>query len=272
MESFRVCLVQMRVEKEREANFARARAEIEAAALEGARLVVLPEMFSCPYDVESFPRYAEEIPAGPSAAFLSGIAATLEVYLVGGSIPEAAGGKIYNTSTLWGPTGELLLTHRKVHLFDVDIPGGISFRESACLSAGNQVSVVQTELGTIGLAICFDLRFPEQFRAMALAGAELFVLPGAFNTTTGPVHWESLNRARAIENTCYLAACSPAPHPAGGYPAWGHSMIVDPWGDVLEQCGREVARVSAVLDSSRLEDLRRSLPVLRQRRPEVYGL
>ena len=271
MKTFEIACIQLRVVLDRAENLARAGELIEEAARAGASLVVLPEMFTCPYDLEQFRPHAEPLDGGPTAAFLSGIASRLGVHLVGGSFPELDGDALYNTSTLWSPAGELLLTHRKVHLFDVDIPGGIRFQESARLSAGSAFGVADTELGRIGLAICYDLRFPECFRAMAVAGAELIVLPGAFNTTTGPAHWETLLRARAIENTCYVAACSPAPAEDGsGYPAWGHSMVVDPYGEVLCRAEREPVTLAADVDGERLEEIRRALPVLAQRRPELY--
>ena len=271
MERFMVTLVQMAVGADREANIRRAEAAIRRAAAEGAGLVVLPEMFSCPYEAERFHELAEPLPDGPSGRMLSRVARELGIHIAGGSIPEREGDRVYNTATLWNPGGTMVLRHRKVHLFDVDIPGGIRFTESAVLAAGDTIAVARTALGTIGLAVCYDLRFPELFRAMALAGAELIVLPGAFNTTTGPAHWEVLLRARAVENTVFVAACSPAPHPEGRYPAWGHSMIVDPWGDILAAAGREPAAPAAALDPGRLESVRRALPVLSQRRPDLYG-
>jgi predicted amidohydrolase len=270
MKSFTIATIQMQVSPARATNLARAAELVVAAARDGAGLVVLPEMFPCPFDLEQFRPNAERLPDGPIASLLAGLADRLGIHIVGGSLPELDGDEVYNTATLWGPSGELLLKHRKVHLFDVDIPGGITFRESQALSAGDGIATAQCELGRIGLAVCFDLRFPECFRIMAVAGAELIVVPGAFNTTTGPMHWEPLVRTRAIENTCYLAACSPAPHPEVAYPAWGHSMIVDPAGRILAEAGREEATLSAALEAERLEEARRAIPVLEQRRPEVY--
>ena len=271
MERFMVSVIQMAVGPDREENLESAESSIRRSAGSGARLVVLPEMFSCPYEAERFGELAEPLPDGPSGRMLSRLARELGIHIAGGSIPEREGGHVYNTATLWDPEGTLILRHRKVHLFDVDIPGGIRFTESAVLAAGDSVSVVRTALGTIGLAVCYDLRFPELFRAMALAGAELIILPGAFNTTTGPAHWEILNRVRAVENTLYVVACSPAPHPRGRYPAWGHSLIVDPWGDVVAASGRAPATLTATLEPERLAAVRRALPVLDQRRPDLYG-
>ena len=271
MESFRLAAIQMSVAPDRATNHERAAAFLEETARDGAALVVLPEIFTCAYALDQFRPNAEVVPDGPTCALLRESVKRLGIYIVGGSIPELVGETVYNTSTLWSPDGELLLTFRKVHLFDVDIPGGITFQESASLSAGASFEIADTELGRIGLSICYDLRFPEPFRAMTLAGAELIVLPGAFNTTTGPAHWETLLRARAIENTCYVAACSPAsPVDPEAYPAWGHSMIVDPYGEVLTSADREERIIYAEVDGMRLAEVRRAVPVLEQRRPETY--
>ncbi len=271
MKGFRLAAIQMSVAPDRATNHERAGALLEEAARGGAALVVLPEIFTCAYALDQFRPNAESVPDGPTCRFLRESAKRLGVHIVGGSIPELVGETVYNTSTLWSPGGELLLIHRKVHLFDVDIPGGITFQESASLSAGDSFAVTDTELGRLGLAICYDLRFPETFRSMTLSGAELVVLPGAFNTTTGPAHWEVLLRARAIENTCYVAACSPAaPEDPAAYPAWGHSMIVDPYGEVLTSAEREERIIHAEVDGARLAEVRRAVPVLEQRRPEAY--
>ena len=184
---FDISLIQMQVTPRKQENLALAEKHLRQAA-PGAGLVVLPEVFNVSYEVADWTAVAEPVPGGQTCDFLSDMARTLDVYLVGGSIAELHDGRVFNTATLWSPTGKLLLTHRKVHLFDVDIPGGITFTESDFLAPGDAVSVVNTDLGPIGLAICFDIRFPEQLRLTTLAGAELIVLPAAFNTTTGPAH------------------------------------------------------------------------------------
>ncbi len=267
MKNIDIALLQMAVGPDKQANIERAETMGRRAAAAGARWLVLPEMFNCPYGLEFFAPFAEAVPDGPTCRRLSALAASLGVVLVGGSIPERDGQRLYNTATVWDPTGRFLGRHRKVHLFDVEIPGGITFTESRVLSAGNEATVIDTDEGTLGLGICFDLRFPELMGQQVAQGAEILVLPGAFNTTTGPAHWEPLLRARAIENTCFVAACSPAPTASGPYPAWGHSMVVDPWGEVLAEGGREEAIVTARLEASRLDQVRRALPVLDRRAP-----
>ena len=269
MDRWSAALIQMAVGPDKDANLDRAVAEVGAVAGDAA-LVVLPELFNVSYEVSDWPAVAEPIPGGRTSRLLADLARTHRVHLVGGSIAEAADGRVYNTATLWSPAGELLLRHRKVHLFDVDIPGGITFTESNFFAPGEEVSVVETALGTVGLAVCFDVRFPGLFRAMALRGAELVVLPAAFNTTTGPAHWEVHLRSRAVENTLYVAACSPAPHPDVSYPAWGHTLWADPYGTVEAEAGREPAVVRGTFSRERLLQVRQALPLLTARRTSVY--
>jgi len=270
MVAYELSVVQMRVGPDKADNLERAEHLVREAA-RGAELVVLPELFNTSYQVDDWPSVAEPVPDGPTCGWLSRLARSLGIHLAGGSVAELHEGRVYNTATLWGPDGQLLLAHRKVHLFDVDVPGELTFSESSFMAAGDSVSVVQTALGGIGLAVCFDVRFPELFRCMALRGAELVVLPAAFNTTTGPAHWEVTLRCRAVENGLYLAACSPAPDPEVDYPAWGHSMVVDPWATVLATTERDESVVRAVFERERLVQVRQALGLLRARRPEVYA-
>lgn len=163
-----------------------------------------------------------------------GIAKELGVYLVAGSIPEIKNEKYFNTSTIWGPKGDLIATYRKMHLFDIDIPGEITFKESDALSAGNQLAVFDVKDFKIGVGICYDIRFEELAKLYRKKGCNLLMYPGAFNMKTGPLHWELLARSRANDNQCYTALISPARDEAASYVAWGHTMTVDPWGKVLQ--------------------------------------
>lgn len=269
MDAYDVALLQMRPSPRKDENLDQAVQQVAEVAAE-VELVVLPEMFSTSYEVPHWPDAAEAVPGGPTCSLLSELAREHGIHLLGGSQPELDNGLVYNTATLWSPAGELLLKHRKVHLFDVDIPGGITFFESDFLQPGHEVSVVDTPLGTMGVAICFDVRFPEMFRLMALRGAELVLLPAAFNTTTGPAHWETNLRCRAFENTIYLAGCSAAPHEEVTYPAWGYSMWIDPYGVVEDSAEREPAVVYGRFDRKRLLEVRAALPFLKARRPDVY--
>jgi omega-amidase len=268
---FKIALCQMKVVDDKKKNLVRAVKMIKEAG-KTADLVVLPEMFNCPYDINKFPEYAEESDNSLSLSEVSLAAKKANVYLVAGSVPEREGKQIYNSSFFFDPQGEIIGSYRKMHLFDIDVPEEISFKESETLSAGDHLSVVDTDLGKIGICICYDLRFPELLRLMTLQGAQLIVVPGAFNLTTGPVHWESLIRARAVDNQVYMAAASPARDLTASYVAYGHSMIVDPWGTVLAKAGSLEEIVYSEIDISYLEKVRKDLPLLQNRRTDIYRL
>ncbi|KTF83172.1 hypothetical protein cypCar_00024592 [Cyprinus carpio] len=187
---FRLALVQLHVSKIKADNLGRAQKIVKEAAGQGAKVVVLPECFNSPYGTGFFAEYAEKIP-GESTQVLSEAAKECGVYLVGGSIPEEDGGKIYNTCSIFGPDGKLL-----IHLFDIDVPGKIRFQESETLSPGNSLSMFETPFCKVGVGICYDIRFAELAQIYAKKGCQLLVYPGAFNMTTGPAHWELLQRGR----------------------------------------------------------------------------
>lgn len=265
-------VVQMEVQDNKEANLSKAAAMVEKAASSGARLVILPEIFNSPYDPLRFPDYAES-QAGPTTRRLAALAAQYRIILVGGSIPEKdEAGNIYNTSLAFDEQGQLIGKHRKVHLFDIDIPGRISFRESDTMKAGDHLTVVRHRSLCFGLLICYDIRFPELSRLAALQGAELLVVPAAFNLTTGPLHWELLMRSRAVDNQCFLAAASPARNLRASYQAWGHSMVVDPWGGIIAQADDRENLLLASVNLDLVEEARRQIPVLQQRRSDLYNL
>lgn len=265
----RVALIQMPVTADREGNLQTAAKKLLWAADQGADIAVLPEMFCCPYENSCFRPYGEG-PGGPAQAMLSRTAAETGLYVVGGSLPELEDGKVYNTSFVYGPDGTLLAKHRKVHLFDIDVAGGQRFRESDTLSPGNAITTFETKFGTMGLCICFDLRFEELARCMCLRGAKVIFVPAAFNMTTGPAHWELLFRQRAVDNQCFTVGVSPARDEAGSYVAYGNSLAVDPWGTVLCRAGAEEATLYADLDLSRLDSVRAQLPILSARRTDLY--
>jgi omega-amidase len=266
---YKVGICQMRVQASKAANLERAATMVETAARQGAAMAVLPEMFNCPYEQSLFAEYAET-EQGETAAFLAETARKNRCLLVGGSIPERQGGQLFNTTFVFDQNGKLIARHRKVHLFDIAVPGGITFQESAVLTAGDQATVFSSEFGPIGLAICYDLRFPEFFRLMVDAGAQAVILPAAFNMTTGPAHWETLLRTRAIDNQVYIIAVSPARDENANYVAYGHSLAVDPWGVILWQAGAEEAVGVVELDARRLFEVREQLPLLKQRRADLY--
>ncbi|MGB9805032.1 carbon-nitrogen hydrolase family protein [Desulfofundulus sp.] len=272
MQRYRVAVCQMTIVREKEKNLVRAREMIARAGQQGARLVVLPEMFNCPYVASLFPMYAETYPDGPSIQMLSRAAREEGVYLVGGSVPEQDGGRIYNTSFIFSPDGRLLGRHRKMHLFDVQLASGLTVKESSTLSAGDQVTVIPSELGGLGVAICYDVRFPELMRLMVLKGARLVVIPAAFNMTTGPAHWELIFRMRAVDNQVYFIGASPARDPMAPYVAYGHSLVVDPWGNVISMAREGEEIIYAEIDLDLIEKIRSELPLLRHRRTDIYAL
>src|SRR5574338_120581 len=217
MTKLTTALIQMRVTADKAENLHSAEKWIQHCASQGAALVMLPEMFCCPYDSAGFPKYAEP-QGGAIWQFLQTVAGEQHITLVGGSMPEIdEAGRIYNTCFIFDPLGRQIGRHRKMHLFDIDVSGGQQFRESDTLSPGNQITVVDTAFGKLGVAICYDVRFPELARLMALQGAKILAYPGAFNMTTGPAHWEILFRTRALDNQVFTLGCAPARNVNAGY-------------------------------------------------------
>lgn len=269
---FKLALCQMKVIDNKDSNIKNALDMIKTAALTKSDLVILPEMFNCPYDNDKFTEYAEEKKNSKTLKSISKAAKDLNIYIIAGSIPELDGDKLYNSSFIFNRNGDIIGSHRKMHLFDIDIPEKIRFKESETLSAGNQITVIDTELCKIGVAICYDIRFPELSRLMALKGAELIVIPGAFNMTTGPAHWETLIRGRAIDNQLYVAAVSPARNEKLSYVAYGNSMVADPWGKVLARAGEKEEVIYADINLSRVKEIREELPLLNGRREDIYSL
>lgn len=282
----KLACIQLASGADKAANLAHARDKVLEAAATGAKIVVLPECFNSPYGCDYFPSYAEQLlphppspEQSPSFQALSAMAKEAGTYLIGGSIPELAeeedkGEKkkrYYNTSLVFGPGGDLLATHRKVHLFDIDIPGGITFRESDVLTAGNKVTIVDLpEYGKIAVAICYDIRFPELGLIAARKGCFALIYPGAFNLTTGPLHWKLQGQARAMDNQVYVALCSPARDMNATYHAWGHSLVVDPMAKVLVEAEEKETVVVAELTGQKIEETRKGIPLNTQRRFDVY--
>lgn len=241
---------------------------LEEAAAQGVRLAILPENFSfMGPDLCAKHRMAEETVPAVVLPFLSEAAARHRMHLVGGSVLlPGSGGKLRNASPVFGPDGTCLAIYDKIHLFDIDLPGE-SHRESDLIEAGTRPLVVEMDEWRIGLSICYDLRFPELYRHYAREGCRILTVPSAFTVPTGRAHWEVLLRARAIENQSYvLAPAQFGAHP-GGRHTWGHSMIVDPWGEIVAQLQSDAEGVvAAEIDPERLEEVQRRLPALRHRR------
>jgi omega-amidase len=295
----RVALCQFQVTDDKSANIQTCAEYLDRAAAQGAQLVVLPEIWNSPYATAAFAAYAEHVPncAGPNDESTTTTPVTVSkspsvdlirtkamqhgLWIVGGSIPERdAAGNLFNTCVVYSPTGALVAKHRKVHLFDIDVPGGITFFESDTLSPGSTVSSFATPWCHVGIGICYDIRFPEY--AMLLAKTcKILIYPGAFNMVTGPAHWELLQRGRAVDNQCFILTASPARSPpppptaTSDYPhytAWGHSTAVSPWGDVIATTDESAGIVVADLDLDKVDTMRRNIPVRNQKRSDLYNL
>ena len=272
MTKFIAAAVQMDSQDDKMANLAAAEGYIREAAARGARLVVLPESMN--YIGRDMAQEAEAIPGGPTFQRLSGLARELDLWLEAGSIYESNPedpARPFNTTFLICPDGTLAAKYAKLHPFDVVLPNGVTSRESDRVYPGKKLTVAETDLGKVGLGICYDIRFGEMFRIMALEGAKLFAVPANFTVNTGKDHWEVLLRARAIENECYVIA----PNQMGKKPrftAYGNSLIVDPWGTVIARASDKPGVITAEIDLDYVTKVRQSTFTLDNRRPDVYEL
>ncbi len=268
-----VAAIQMNSGDDQHANLQAAAEAVSSAAGDGAGLVVLPENFAAmgAHDADRR-KHSEADGCGPVQDALSAMAERAGVWLVGGTIPIRLDDDPRPASAccVYDPAGRRVARYDKIHLFDVDVPGaGERYRESANTAPGRSPVTVDTPWGRLGLAVCYDLRFPELFRKLVAAGADLFVVPAAFTRATGSAHWEVLLRARAIENLCYVIAAAQTGHHPGGRATWGHSMVVGPWGEVLADGGDQPGSVLVAVDPGRPHHLRTEFPVLMHR---VAGL
>jgi len=277
--TLKIGIIQLACGKDKKANIEAAADKIREAALGGAELVVLPECFNSPYGAKHFPEYAESVITGESetAEMLSRAAHDNGVFLIGGSFPEREGDQLYNSCFAFNKDGDMVARHRKLHLFDIDIPGKITFKESETLSPGEAPTVFDlSEHGgpaaRIGLGICYDIRFPELSLLYRNMGCNMLVYPGAFNMVTGPAHWELLIRARAVDAQAFGVLCSPARDTGAEYVAWGHSMVVDPWGEVKGKLDEKAGVLLADVDLTEVHTRRVNMPTWVQRRGDVYKL
>ncbi|MEP7009561.1 MAG: carbon-nitrogen hydrolase family protein [Acidobacteriota bacterium] len=267
-------VVQMTSTSDEEDNWQNASELIRRAAAAGAQFVATPEC------TNYLGPHAEKVQLadplwGSTPKRYGALAKKLKIHLLLGSYNERSEGaspfpakKCANTSVLFGPNGKILKSYRKIHLFDVDIPGGVKFSESDTCEAGDELAIAKTPFGTLGLSICYDLRFPELYRALTKNGAEILTVPSAFTLATGKDHWETLLRARAIENQCYvLAPAQVGKHDDGGLKeSWGHSMIIDPWGQVIASVSDGPGFALAEIDLERVARIRQAIPVAKHRR------
>ena len=272
MSFVKIALIQMNVCADVAENLEQAKKYVKNAAQQVANIVALPEMFCCLYETSSFVEN-QEPQGGRIWQSLSKIAADNGVYLVGGSFPETGTeGRIYNTCFVFAPDGTQIAKHRKIHLFDIDVPGGQRFFESDTFTAGDHVTVVDTVYGKIGVMICFDIRFQELTRLMALQGATMIVVPAAFNMTTGPAHWETHFRGRALDNQLFMFGCAPARDVDGPYVSYGNSIAVSPWGSILQRLDSQPGILMQEISLDEVAAIRNQLPIMKNRRKDIYSL
>ncbi|XP_058839007.1 omega-amidase NIT2-like [Topomyia yanbarensis] len=237
-----------------------------------AQLVVLPECWNSTYSTAEFARTAEFIPKGETSVALSNVASELGIYLIGGTFPEKDGDKLYNTCPVWGPKGQFMGKYRKMHLFDMDIPGVCTFKESSVLTAGNQFFTFNIGELKVGLGICYDQRFAEFAAVYQQLGCDLLVFPSAFDVFTGPMHFELIAQARALDNSMFVVLCSPARDVSKDYVVYGYSTICDPWGRVVCHGKEGPTMLSAELDFNVCTEIRKQIPVVYQKRTDLYEL
>jgi deaminated glutathione amidase len=261
--SFIAAAIQMSADSNKGANLERAERLVRAAVSHGASLIALPETFNWRGKRGAEASAAETI-EGESVSLMARLAGELKVHIVAGSITEHVAGqeKTYNTSVMLGPDGARMGVYRKIHLFDIDLPGRVTVKESASRLSGAGVVCVASSLGAIGMSICYDLRFPELYRRLAFEGAKILVVPSCFTFPTGEAHWEALLRARAIENQAYVIAPAQFGPNVHGFSDYGNSMIIDPWGRVLGRASDQEGVVCAPIDLHYLDRVRNELPAL----------
>ena len=267
----KVSLLQMKTAATPAENIIKIREMLKQAKTEGADIAILPEMCCCPYENSAFVQFAME----RNSSFLTeiaGMAKEFGLYIIAGSVPLLSKGKIYNASFVYDNKGEYVCAHRKTHLFDINVEGGQYFMESDTFTAGKNVTTFNTPWGKMGLIICYDIRFPELSRLLALEGVQAIFVPAAFNMTTGPAHWELSFRMRALDNQVFMVGCAPARDMESSYTAWGHSMVTDPWGSIIGQMDETEGILTVELDMTRVDTVRQQLPLLKHRRTDLYDV
>lgn len=270
MNKFKVAAIQMPISIDKMKNIDTVKQYLDKLKNQSIDFIVLPEMFCCPYKTENFPIYAEMENEG-IYNYISQYAKEYNVYIIAGSMPEKdENNKIFNTSYVFNKNGEKIAKHRKAHLFDINIKGGQQFKESDTLSAGDSYTTFDTEFGKMGVCICYDIRFPEMIRSMAIDGAKMVFVPAAFNMTTGPAHWEISFRTRALDNQIYMLGCAPMRDSSLGYTSFGHSILTNPWGKIENMLDEKEGVLIADIDFDYEEQIREQLPLLKHIRYNIY--
>lgn len=265
---FKLALCQIRTDFDVDTTMNKTEAMLHEAAEHGAQVVCLPEMYCCQYRSAAFKMFAER-GSDDIVKKMSYWAKEYGLLLVGGSIPEIENGRMYNTCYVFDRSGKQLVKYRKMHLFDSDLPK-LRSHESETFGQGNSIAVFDTEFGRMGVAVCFDVRFPELIRTLSQRGAELVFIPAQFNYITGPKHWEMLLRARAIDNQIYMAGCCAALDESIHWHSWGHSLVADPLAEIICEGGSGEEIVYADIDLNRVDEARRELPVCKLLRRDMY--
>jgi len=271
MAPFNMALLQLDTQDDKATNLKRIGEMIDEAATKRAQFVCMPEMANYIGIGDGPYQNAEDIPGGPTTDLFRNKAKQHSLWIHGGSIPERIPNekRVFNTTIVVNPKGEIVAKYRKIHLYDINVKNGVSFMESDTIKAGDEIVNFDSEFGPMGLAICYDIRFPELFRLLTLRGAKLIFNPAEFNIYTGKDHWEPLLRARAIENVCYMVA--PAQFgPKKTFHTYGRSMVVDPWGNIIAQAGDRECVVMAEIDMNSVDQMRDQVPCLKNRRPDAY--
>lgn len=269
MRKYLIGVVQMDTRDDKEANLKAACAFIDEAVSKGARLVSFPEVFNVIDDGQEAP---EEIPNGPTISLMAEKAREHKVWIHCGSIAEVNpdGDRKYNTTVLLDPNGQMVAKYRKLHTFDITLPDGTLTQESAKIKPGDEMVTLDTELGHFGFTICYDIRFPELYRYLALQGANIIFTPANFATPTGKDHWETILKARAVENGCYIVASAQIGKKRGKSDSFGATLVVDPWGTIISKAREEACVTMAEIDLDYLDKVRGMLPMLVNRRGDVY--
>ncbi len=239
---------------------------IDSRTEESFDFLALPEMFISPYQVDKFADYAQDDQSNV-IRFLKNLAKKHSAYIIGGSVPERSNGKLYNTTYVFDKTGNLLKKYRKIHLFSITYPDNTTFKESDVLSAGDELGLFETEFGTMGLMICFDIRYPQLAEKLTEKGAKAIFVPAAFNSFTGPLHWELAFKSRATDNQLYVIGISPSSDSYGTYNTYGHSLIANPFGEIVEKLGANQGLIECTLDLSMNEQVRKQLPIRKNKIP-----
>ena len=260
--------MQLAVTATKSENLSRAAKFIKDAALNGTKVIVLPENFNAPLGPSYFLEYAEKIP-GPSTDALIKAAKENKIFLIGGSIPEEDCGKLCSTCTVFSPEGQMIAKHRKVHLFDINIPGKIYFQESETLSPGNSFTSFETPFCRFGIGICYDMCFAEMAQTYAREGCNVLVYPSAFNMFHGLAYWKFVPRMRALDNQVFVAAVSFSRDEKASFVSWGHSTVISPDGGIIASAGHEEALVYADIDLSLVETIRNQFAVVSKRRNDL---